>query len=268
MEDRIIIKGLEVFAFHGVLPEETSMGQKFILDMEVFLDLQSAGLTDRLEGTLHYGHLSREALEAFRKDTCQLIEAAAENVCHALLEGHPQIREILLTVKKPRAPIHLHLEYPAVQVRRKWHRAYVALGSNLGDREETIRQALERMGKERGIRLGRCSTLVETEPVGYLEQGPFINGVVELRTLLEPAVLLEKLQEMENALHRERIIRWGPRTIDLDILLYDDLVLEGGDLIVPHPRMLERGFVMEPLKEIAPYVLHPLERKRIGDLWP
>jgi 2-amino-4-hydroxy-6-hydroxymethyldihydropteridine diphosphokinase len=130
--------------------------------------------------------------------------------------------------------------------------AYVGLGSNLGDREATIRTAAGLIGSR------RLSRIVETEPWGNEEQPKFLNAVAELETELEPQALLELLLEVESRLGRERDgTHWGPRLIDLDLLLYGDCVLDEPGLTVPHPFLHERLFVLEPLAELAPDLVVP-----------
>ena len=132
-------------------------------------------------------------------------------------------------------------------------RAFVGLGSNLGERAATIRRALELLDRARGVQVIAVSTLRETEPWGPVEQPPFLNGVAELETGLEPEALLAVLLEVERELGRTRSgERWGPRTIDLDLLLHGDAVLELPGLTLPHPRLHERRFALEPLAELAP----------------
>jgi 2-amino-4-hydroxy-6-hydroxymethyldihydropteridine diphosphokinase len=131
-------------------------------------------------------------------------------------------------------------------------RAYVGLGSNLGDRESLIRRAAELIGAE------RLSTIIETDPWGYEEQPRFLNAVAELETSLTPRQLLDHLFDVERRLGRERVgPQWGPRTIDLDLLLYGDETIEERGLLVPHPRLVERRFVLEPLAELAPSLKIP-----------
>jgi 2-amino-4-hydroxy-6-hydroxymethyldihydropteridine diphosphokinase len=128
---------------------------------------------------------------------------------------------------------------------------YVGLGSNLGDREGTIRQALERLGADGQIEVVAVSSLRETDPVGYPDQPRFLNGAARLRTELPPRALLERLQDVERELGRDRSgPRYGPRTIDLDLLLYDGETLDEPGLEIPHPRLAERRFVLEPLAEL------------------
>jgi 2-amino-4-hydroxy-6-hydroxymethyldihydropteridine diphosphokinase len=129
--------------------------------------------------------------------------------------------------------------------------AYIGLGSNLGDREATIRAALERLAAGPEIEVEAVSSLRETDPVGYVDQPRFLNGAARLRTELPPRALLARLQDVERQLGRERSgPRFGPRTIDLDLLLYDNKQIDENDLQIPHPRLAERRFVLEPLAEL------------------
>ncbi|HHW41764.1 MAG TPA: 2-amino-4-hydroxy-6-hydroxymethyldihydropteridine diphosphokinase [Syntrophomonadaceae bacterium] len=137
------------------------------------------------------------------------------------------------------------------------NRAFIGLGSNMGDRMAYLETALREITAQPGIRLVKASSYYESEPVGYRDQDWFINRVVEVETTLAPLELLRVLQGIENRLGRKRLIRWGPRVIDLDLLLYGDLVLTGEELTVPHERMYERNFVLIPLNEIAPEYRHP-----------
>ncbi|HEY7195557.1 MAG TPA: 2-amino-4-hydroxy-6-hydroxymethyldihydropteridine diphosphokinase [Gaiellaceae bacterium] len=137
-------------------------------------------------------------------------------------------------------------------------RAYIGLGANLGDREAALRQALELLTDEPGVTVSAVSTFRETEPVGYLDQPRFLNAAAELETELGPRELLERLLAVELELGRERTgQRFGPRTIDLDLLLYGDRVVEEPGLAIPHPRMAERTFVLEPLAELDPDLALP-----------
>ena len=131
-------------------------------------------------------------------------------------------------------------------------KAYVGIGSNLGDRESHLRHAIQLLQAEQGLVVTAVSTLRETEPVGPVEQGPFINGALRLETGLTPRELLERLLAIEEELGRIRGERFGPRTIDLDLLLYEDEVLDEPGLTLPHPRLHERRFALEPLAELAP----------------
>jgi 2-amino-4-hydroxy-6-hydroxymethyldihydropteridine diphosphokinase len=143
--------------------------------------------------------------------------------------------------------------------------AYVGLGANLGDREATIRRALDLLASRPEIEVGAVSSLRETEPVGLADQPRFLNGVARLETTLAPRELLDALLETERELGRERRVRWGPRTIDLDLLLFGDTVLDEPGLTLPHPRLHERRFALEPLAELAPGERIP-SRGRVEEL--
>lgn len=145
--------------------------------------------------------------------------------------------------------------------------AYIALGANLGDRAASLRRAIEVLGSGSDVRVTRVSSFLENPAVGGpADAPPFLNAVAEVRTRLSPALLLARLLETEQAMGRVRRERWGPRTIDLDLLMYSDLVLSTDELTLPHPRLHERRFVLAPLAEIAPDLVHPTLRKSVREL--
>jgi 2-amino-4-hydroxy-6-hydroxymethyldihydropteridine diphosphokinase len=134
--------------------------------------------------------------------------------------------------------------------------AYLSLGSNLGDREANLLKALERL-ESAGARVLRRSSIYETEPQEMREQPWFLNQVVEIGTTLSPLELLARIRDIEHGLGRQRVVEKGPRTIDIDILFYGDLILATIELQIPHPRLAERRFVLEPLAELAPELRDP-----------
>ena len=136
--------------------------------------------------------------------------------------------------------------------------AYIALGSNLGDREHTLLAALDQLSRERGVEVTLISSFHETLPVGGPPQGTFLNAAAQIRTSLDARGLLAVLRRVEARFGRERTTTWGPRTLDLDLLLYGAAVIDEPGLTVPHPRMHQRQFVLAPLCEIAPDVRHPV----------
>ncbi|NWK84882.1 2-amino-4-hydroxy-6-hydroxymethyldihydropteridine diphosphokinase [Staphylococcus sp. GSSP0090] len=144
--------------------------------------------------------------------------------------------------------------------------AYLGLGSNVGDRLAQLETAISILNDKDGITVTQTSLIYETDPVGYVDQPQFLNQCIEIQTTLNPKALLKACLDTEQQLHRVRDIRWGPRTLDVDILLYGNQIINEAELIVPHPRMLERSFVLIPLNDIATHVIEPNSNKEIGHL--
>ena len=143
---------------------------------------------------------------------------------------------------------------------------YIALGSNLGNREVNLKEALRRL-VQKGIQIITVSDFITTRPYGITDQPDFLNAVAEVKTEKTPVELLRSLLQIEQEMGRKRIRRWGERNIDLDLLLYDDKIIDLPDLKVPHPDMRNRDFVLRPLAQIAPEAVHPVLGKTIGQLW-
>lgn len=266
MSDEIRIEDLELFANHGVYPEETKLGQKFLVSMCLRLSTRRAGLSDDLEASIDYGAVCAFVAAHLREHTFKLIEAAAEHCAMAVLDNWPMLESLSFELKKPWAPVGLPLGCVSVKIERARHRAYVALGSNLGDRRAYLDGAVKALASLEHCRLGPVSSFIETKPFGGVEQGDFLNGCLMLETLLEPEELLDELQKIEQAAHRERKIHWGPRTLDLDLLFYDDLIMNTERLTLPHPGIAERDFVLRPMAEIAPGLVHPVFKKTMSRL--
>jgi 2-amino-4-hydroxy-6-hydroxymethyldihydropteridine diphosphokinase len=145
-------------------------------------------------------------------------------------------------------------------------RVFVGVGSNIGDRSAYLQKALDAIGLLPSTTVIQSSSVYETSPVGNHDQPRFLNAVIELSTSLLPGELLKRLQRIEKDLGRTKTVHWGPRTIDLDILLYDDRVIISKGLTIPHPRLEERRFVLVPLVELDPAVVHPVEHKRMDEI--
>jgi len=141
--------------------------------------------------------------------------------------------------------------------------AYLGLGSNLGDRRLNLEHAVDLLRSSSRLEVVRASSWIETEPVGGPPQERYLNGALEVRTHLGPRGLLDHILAVEDALGRVRTVRWGPRTIDIDLLFHGEAVVAEPDLEVPHPRILERAFVLEPLAEIAPHWKHPVTGRTV-----
>ncbi|NLK26989.1 MAG: 2-amino-4-hydroxy-6-hydroxymethyldihydropteridine diphosphokinase [Clostridiales bacterium] len=256
--DRITISNLEVFAFHGVLKEENALGQKFLVSAELFTDISEAAKEDDITKSINYATVCK-TIEAFLKEnTFKLIETTADRLAMHLLKTFDRIEKIKIEVKKPWAPIHMPLDTVSVVAERGWHKVYLSIGSNLGDKETNLNQAISMLMEDPDCNVKRVSSFIVTEPVGGVEQDDFLNGAVYLKTLKTPHELLELIGKIEKALKRERIVHWGPRTIDLDILFYDNEIVQTEDLIIPHPEITNREFVLDPMCEIAPWLRHPV----------
>jgi len=145
------------------------------------------------------------------------------------------------------------------------HIVHIGIGSNLGDRQKNCLEAIRQLGHH-GVTVIKQSSIIETEPWGVKDQPHFMNMAIEAATVLPPAELLDLLKGIERGMGRTPTATWGPRIIDLDILFYDDLVIDAEDLTIPHPFLHEREFVLKPLSEIAPEKIHPLFGKTIEDL--
>lgn len=264
---KIEIKDLVVFARHGVLKEENSLGQKFLVSVEMSLDFNEAAKTDSIEKTMDYGKVCETISEVFGKNTYQLIETAAWKLAEALLTAYPICRRAAVRVKKPWAPVHMSMDTVSVSVERKWKEAYLSIGSNMGDKEGNLKEAVRLLNEDSRIQVKRISDFIVTKPVGGVVQDDFLNGALLIWTLYEPEELLEKIHWTEERLKRERKVHWGPRTIDLDIIFYDDIVMQTEKLIIPHAEMTRREFVLKPLCQIAPDFIHPLIKKNVWQLY-
>lgn len=264
--DCVRIKDLEVFGYHGAKPEENVLGQKFVLDIWMYTNTRKSGQTDDLTKSIHYGHASKKIEKFVRENTYQLIETLAEKLAEFLLKNTENLWSVKVVVKKPWAPIKLPVDTVSVGIVRGWHKAALSIGSNMGDREGYLNMAIEELQKNDAIRNLKQSDFMETKAYGKTDQADFLNGCVTLETLLEPEELLELLHKIEQFAHRERKEHWGPRTLDLDILLYDDLVMESEDLIIPHVDMENRAFVLEPLCQLIPNKRHPILKRTMTQL--
>ena len=264
--DQIKIEGLEIFANHGVFPEENVLGQKFIVSATLYTDTRKAGKTDELTASIHYGEVSAFITEFVKSHTYKLLERVAEELVEDMLQKFDGLEKVTLEIQKPWAPVGLPLKTVSVKILREWHTTYIALGSNIGDSETYLNEAVEKIGQIPTCTVEKVSSYLVTEPYGVTDQPDFLNACLKMRTLLYPEELLKELNRIEKEAGRERIIHWGPRTLDLDILLYDDIVLEEDDLCIPHVEMHKRSFVLEPLAEIAPYKRHPVYGKTVREM--
>lgn len=265
--DEIIIENLKVFAHHGVYQEETEKGQNFYVNAVLYTDTRKAGKEDKRELITSYGDVCQFIYKFVGENVYKLIETVAEKTAEAVLSEFPLLEGITLEIRKPEAPIDLEFQSVSVKITRMWHTAMLATGSNVGNRPKYIKDAIETIDSDEMCRVIKRSELVRSRSYGDVEQGDFFNGAVLIRTLYTPEELLDRLHEIEDAFGRQRVKHWGPRTLDLDIIFYDDLVLYTDTLQIPHIDMQNRDFVLEPLSQIAPYKMHPVFGRTVIQLY-
>lgn len=264
--DKIYIENLEFIGYHGVFEEEKKLGQKFLISLELFLDTRKAGVTGNLEYSTHYGFISDEVEKIFFSQSFDLIETLAEKIGEGILKKFNLVEMVKVRVDKPWAPIQKNFKTIAIEIIRKRNKVFLSLGTNIGDLNKNLNTAIENISKLNNTTIKKSSSFLTTKPFGNVKQDDFLNCCLEIETLLYPQELLNEILEIEKIMGRVREIKWGPRIIDIDILFFNDEIIQDDNLSIPHPWIPFRSFVLEPLKEIAPNYIHPLEKKSISIL--
>lgn len=255
--DRVEIDGLVVTTMVGALPHEREMAQPVQIDLSITTDLRDAGRSDELGDTVNYGFVAERVASVVREAKDVLLERLADRVAEAVL-GLDRVDAVDVSVTKLRPPIPEHVATTSVRIHRRRselgldgpasHRAIVALGSNLGDRVSYLKDAVAQLGP-----VLAASQVYETAPVGGPDdQGPYLNMVVVVDTPQDPFAFLRRCQRIEASALRQRVVHWGPRTLDVDILFFDDVAIQSPELTIPHPQYAVRRFVLAPLSEVAP----------------
>lgn len=258
MTDRIVLQGVSARGTHGVLDFEKRDGQTFLVDVTMEGDLSAAGRTDDLTATVNYAEVADDVVARITGPSFDLIERLAEVVADDVLR-HDLVDRVEVVVHKPEAPVgHPFTDVQVAVVRANAARVVVALGSNLGDRGETLHAAVGALRALPGLTVTAVSALVETDPVGGPEQPPYLNAVVVGRSTLPPAELLAALHAIEADHGRTREIRWGARTLDLDLVQHGvpggrrEVTSDAAEMTLPHPRASERAFVLVPWLDADP----------------
>ena len=263
--NKIIIKNLQIKATHGCNPDEKINPQRFLFSAEIFYDFSQAAKSDDLTKTISYSDV-KKTLTTFCVNNCfDLIETLATRACDEILKKYPA-RKVILSVKKPDAPMSGTFDYVAVEVEKEWHEVYLALGSNMGDKNAYLDFAIQRLASDDNIKEVKESARRITKPYGGVATEEFVNSAVRIKTLYTPKELLSVISQIERDGARVRTEHWGNRTIDIDVIFYDDCVIDDSDLCVPHIAMQNRDFVLDPLAELCPYKFHPVLRKRVCEL--
>ncbi len=255
--DKLTIEKLQIRANHGVFAAEKSLGQNFFLTITISGDFSQSIWQEDLTKSVHYGELAEFITTEFQKTSYDLIETAAYQVAWSVLNYAEIIKEITITVEKPEAPIALPLATVSFTTTLTKNLVYIGLGSNIGDSAEYLANAREKIAQLPVTKLVNASQTITTPPFGPVVQDDFLNQVIIIETALKPEQLLLKLQQIEIELGRERIVKWGPRTIDLDILYFGNQEINTETLIVPHPFIEKRLFVLQSLIELSPNFIHP-----------
>lgn len=236
--DEVLLKGLVFEGRHGVTSEEKSLPQAFEIDLVLGLDLKPAGVADCLDHTVDYSEVYQEIRNIVEQESFNLLEALAQRLADRVL-NFPRVVRVGVTVKKLHPPIAGRYQYFGVRLERERpiNRAFIGLGTNLGHREANLALAHRKLARLPSSRITGSSSVYSTLPWGLTDQPEFLNQVIAIDTYLSARELLTEMLEIENSMGRERTRRWGPRTIDLDLLLYGDHIIEEPDLVVPHPRL-------------------------------
>ncbi|GAA1351943.1 2-amino-4-hydroxy-6-hydroxymethyldihydropteridine diphosphokinase [Falsarthrobacter nasiphocae] len=260
MSDLITLTGIEATGHHGVFEIEKREGQTFRVDLTLETDHSAAGASDALEETVNYAELAEAAHALIVGEPRDLIEALAEDIAARCLGlAGERATAVTVTVHKPQAPIEVPFGGVSVTVRRERLRMVLALGSNLGDSGATLAEAVGALAAHPRVRVDSVSDVARTKPVGGPEGQPdYLNIVVTGETSLAPRALLAFAHRIEAEHHRERGVRWGARTLDIDVVALRRTgtavgAAAGGELVsadpvltLPHPRAAERAFVLAP----------------------
>jgi len=263
MLDRISIVGLKVRGRHGVFEHERVAGQDFVVDATLWVDTADAAAADDLSLTADYGSIADQLAAIVSGEPVALIETLADRLVMACL-ANPVVREAEVTVHKPQAPVSQQVADIAVTVRRQADAArpggerpvVLAVGSNLGDRMTNLQLGLDVLAGG-GLTIRAVSSVYETDPVGGEGQGDFLNAVLLAVSALPARDILARCAAAEAAAGRVRTVRWGPRTLDVDIIMCDTETSADPTLTLPHPLAHERAFVLAPWLELEPEAVLP-----------
>ena len=249
----INIQGLEISACHGVLQQEKANPQKFVFDLRLEVDFLHAAEVDDLKETVNYAEVCALIEKITKENTFNLIEKLALECAFQILEKYGKLQKITLTCSKPGAPVVQKFENISVTVELEKVKAYLSLGSSVGDREGYLNRAVDLMNKTRGVKVEKMSEYLETEPYGGVAKNKFLNCAVQIETFLPPHKLLDEIHRIEGECGRVRERHWDDRTLDIDIIFYGDREISDERLTIPHPDYRNRDFVIKPLKSIAPH---------------
>jgi len=249
----ITLTGVRAYGYHGVLDSERRDGQDFIVDAEMEVDTGPASQSDDVSHTVNYAEVAADIVAIIEGEPRNLIETVVAQIADTVLAHYELVQSVVITLHKPQAPVGVPFGDVSIRTqRRRDVPIVVAVGANLGQAESTVAEAISELSGIPEVWGVRASPSYRTTSVGGPEQDDYVNAVVLARTSLSPHLLLKQLQQIEQRWGRTRTVRWGPRTLDLDLVQYGDPRAGGERLIsdavldLPHPRAHRRGFVLVP----------------------
>lgn len=261
----IDIKGLEVSACHGVLPQEKKTSQPFVFDISIECDISSAAKSDNVCDTVNYAEVCEIVTQFCKRNSFNLIERLAYGAAFTVVEKYANITAAEVTVHKPQAPVGLPFSDISVTARVERNKVVLSLGSSEGDKKATLDGAIKELSALDGVKVLKVSDYIKTQPYGGAAKNEFLNCAVLTECLISPRGLLNSIHGIEAKFGRKREVRWGDRTLDIDIIFFGNKVIAEEGLSVPHPDYKSRDFVLIPIKQIAPGLVCPVTGKRVFD---
>ena len=258
------------YGYHGVAAAEKETGRRYEVDCEIETDITKAARSDHLDDAVNYLSIYKTVEEFLENHRYNLLETLAERLREEIKKKTGASR-VTLRVRKRIPPVPGNIDYIEVETSgeklevRNVADVFLGLGANEGDRENNIKKAIDLLNQSEGIRIKAVSSLYESRSVGVSNQPDYINCVVRIETGLDPHSLLKITKSIETALGRQPYTHMLPRPIDIDILIYDDIDLDSLDLMIPHSRLKDRRFVLEPLLEIDPDIVDPVTRRPLRE---
>ncbi len=270
---KIIIKDLNLFGYHGVKESERKDGQNFCFNIEILLNKGNFLNEDNLENTLNYSEVIELLKDINSNQRFNLLETLSQTIANGIMGISSLVEEVYVKIEKTSPPIRENLGSVGIEYtlnRRKWKivkkdrsessevDVYLSLGSNIGDRENNLRKAVDLIGSNPAVNVVKVSSIYETEPMYLKDQNSFYNIVLEAQidSELGPFEAMGFLKGIEYGMGRKRVgKKYGPRIIDIDLLYYGEMSIESDFLTIPHPKIEERRFVLVPLSEISPHFL-------------
>jgi dihydroneopterin aldolase/2-amino-4-hydroxy-6-hydroxymethyldihydropteridine diphosphokinase len=278
--DKILIEGIQAWGTHGVLDFEKKYLQSFIVDIELWADLSKSYVSDNLQNTIDYTSIYDIIKSVIETQNFMLIERLSYVIIEKIFLHDKRVQKIRIRVMKNKAPLGGQFNHVGVEIEKTreqilmhsitneaanigsdvaadaklsvdmGYKVVLALGSNVGDRQQNIQKALEMLTDLADVTILDKSKLYETEPVGYMDQEKFYNAAVFVETMLNPFDLYLKIKNIENTLGRKKTFKWGPRLIDIDIIAYEGCMINTNGLTLPHKEYMQRAFVLKPLSDM------------------